>query len=252
MLTFTLCLLMNAGSVFTSASPNLRVHKSWRHIHRSVRTKRHSPKQMMPAMCSWNSGSSAVSSTKFKFNTFFMYKSSALKSSIQLMRVERNHVPYGNYDNYFLWSTSSYCHNSRNTWHEHYGNHLNVILDHFHTHIHHRFYICTITTPPGLNRDTSELLCPLGFTSSVLNVVMVQRWASCHQLIQTGELLRGRKYHIVMRWRPDIRPLTPFPSLDDLVWASVVPKHIIIPGYLRYFGSTAVQVPNTRPAHSIF
>lgn len=115
------------------------------------------------------------------------YKSSALKSSIQLMRVERNHVPY------------------------------------------------------GLNRDTSELLCPLGFTSSVLNVVMVQRWASCHQLIQAGELLRGRKYQIVMRWRPDIRPLTPFPSLDDPVWASVVPKHIIIPGYLKYFGSTAVQ-----------
>jgi hypothetical protein len=73
---------------------------------------------MMPAKCSWNSGSSAVS-LEFKFNAFFMYKSSALKSSIQLMRVERNHVPYGNYDNYFLWSTSSYRHNSRNTLHEH-------------------------------------------------------------------------------------------------------------------------------------
>jgi hypothetical protein len=145
-----------------------------------------------------------------------MYKSSALKSSIQLMRVERNHVPYGNNDNYFLSFPYSFSS-------------LFLYLSH--------------DNSTGLNRDTSELLCPLGFTSSVLNVVMVQRWASCHQLIQTGELLRGRKYQIVMRWRPDIRPLTPFPSLDDLVWASVVPKHIIIPGYLKYFGSTAAQVP---------
>ena len=84
-----------------------------------------------------------------------------------------------------------------------------------------------------------------------MNVVMVQRWASCHQLIQTGELLRGRKYRIVMRWRPDIRPLTPFPSSLDPVW-TFLPQQIIVPGYLSYFGSTAVQVPNTRPAHSIF
>ena len=99
------------------------------------------------------------------------------------------------------------------------------------------------TVRAGISQDASDLLCPPGFVSGVLNVVMTQRWASCHQLIQTGELLRGRKYQIVMRWRPDIRPLTPFPSLDDLVWASVVPKHIIIPGYLKYFGSTAAQVP---------
>jgi hypothetical protein len=99
--TFTSCLLTDDGSVCTSASPHLRVYKSSRHMHLSVRTKSHSPKQMMPAKCSWNSGLSAVS-LEFKFNTFFMYKSSALKSSIQLMRVERNHVPYGNYDNYFL------------------------------------------------------------------------------------------------------------------------------------------------------
>jgi hypothetical protein len=99
------------------------------------------------------------------------------------------------------------------------------------------------TTHAGLNRDSSELICPPGFTSGLLNVVMVQRWASCHQLIQTGELLRGRKYQIVMRWRPDIRPLTPFPSLMNPVWGAVVPNQIISPGYLEYFGSTAVQVP---------
>jgi hypothetical protein len=72
---------------------------------------------------------------------------------------------------------------------------------------------------------------------------MVQRWVSCQQLIQTGELIRGRKYHIVMRWRPDIRPLTPFPPLSDPVWAAVVPSTVIVPGYLRYFGSSAAQVP---------
>ncbi len=82
-----------------------------------------------------------------------------------------------------------------------------------------------------------------------MNVVMVQRWASCHQLIQTGELLRGRKYRIVMRWRPDIRPLTPFPSLLDPVW-TFLPQQIIVPGYLNYFGSTAVQVPAILSEHT--
>ena len=99
------------------------------------------------------------------------------------------------------------------------------------------------TMRAGISQDDSDLLCPPGFVSGVLNVVMTQRWASCHQMIQTGELLRGRKYHIVMRWRPDIRPLTPFPSLLDPVWTSLVPREIIVPGYLTYFGSTAAQVP---------
>ncbi len=95
----------------------------------------------------------------------------------------------------------------------------------------------------GLSQDAVDLLCPPGFISGVMNVVMTQRWASCHQMIQTGELLRGRKYQIVMRWRPDIRPLTSFPSLLDPIWTSIAPKEIIVPGYLRYFGSTAAQVP---------
>jgi hypothetical protein len=103
--------------------------------------------------------------------------------------------------------------------------------------------IVDTTVRAGISQDASDLLCPPGFVSGVLNVVMTQRWASCHQMIQTGELLRGKKYHIVVRWRPDIRPLTLFPSLLDPVWTSLVPREIIVPGYLTYFGSTAAQVP---------
>ena len=99
----------------------------------------------------------------------------------------------------------------------------------------------------GLPRDAHDLLCPPGFIGGVLNVVMTQRWASCQQLIQAGEILRGKKYQIVMRWRPDIRPLTHFPPLADPVWASFPAKTIIIPGFLRYFGSTAAQVPLCPP-----
>ena len=73
---------------------------------------------------------------------------------------------------------------------------------------------------------------------------MVQRWASCHQLIQAGELLRGSKYQMVMRWRPDIRPLTAFPPLADPVWthSHTWAKHVIVPGLLQAFGSTTALV----------
>lgn len=99
-------------------------------------------------------------------------------------------------------------------------------------------------TPPsaGLSSETSLLVCPPAFTSSILSTVQQQRWSSCHHLIQTGELLRGRKYQIVMRWRPDIRPLTEFPPLADPVWSTVVPGVIITPGFIHYDGSTATQV----------
>lgn len=158
----------------------------------------------------------SYNSSKANYDTLFMYKASALKSSIQLMRIERNHAPHGNHYENTLWQ------------------------------LHHDSSVCCCrfdsTMHAGLSQDTSDLLCPPGFVSGVLNIVMTQRWASCHQMIQTGELLRGRKYQIVMRWRPDIRPLTQFPSLLDPVWTSFFPREIIVPGYLRYFGSTTAQV----------
>jgi hypothetical protein len=41
---------------------------------------------------------SPLGSLKTKRHLLFMYKASALKSSIQLMRIERIHAPHGKHD----------------------------------------------------------------------------------------------------------------------------------------------------------
>lgn len=85
---------------------------------------------------------------------------------------------------------------------------------------------------PPLGSLDSVLECPAGQTHSHSDSPQFEMQQQCMRLIKHSERIQGWSYSHIMKWRPDVVSLRPFPPAHHRFWALIQPGMVVVPGII--------------------
>jgi hypothetical protein len=78
--------------------------------------------------------------------------------------------------------------------------------------------------------------CPPRHAHAHADAPQFEQWSDCERMIKLHAFATGTEYAAVVRWRPDIRPLSPFPPATSRVWLSISPRVMYVPSLFHTHG----------------
>ena len=76
--------------------------------------------------------------------------------------------------------------------------------------------------------------CPPHHAHAHADAPQFEQWVDCERMIKLHAAVTATEYAAIIRWRPDVRPLSPFPPRSSTVWTSIHPGVMYVPSL---FGS---------------
>jgi hypothetical protein len=78
--------------------------------------------------------------------------------------------------------------------------------------------------------------CPAMHAHAHADAPQFEQWSDCERMIKLHSAATGLEYAAVVRWRPDVRPLSPFPARTSLVWSKLSPEVVYVPSIFHTHG----------------
>jgi hypothetical protein len=64
-------------------------------------------------------------------------------------------------------------------------------------------------------------ICPDGYHSSAYGAPQYMHWDQCFRMIKRQEVLQGKQYDFIIKWRVDRQPTAAFPNAADPRWQEI-------------------------------